>query len=138
TPRLLTSTGTVALTNGSPIVSGSGTSWTPAMVGETFAPNGHWSVYTIAQVVSATRLVLNRPYAGTTASGATYRINGDEIAQLYDHLMALFDGGTTAGAMYTRSLPPRISAAGTISLTHDSDVVSGSGTSWTSTLSGLE
>src|SRR4030095_4984025 len=73
-----------------------------------------------------------------TASGATYRINGDEIAQLYDHLMALFDGGTAAGLMYNRSLPARIPAAGTLSVSAGSDVVSGSGTSWNSNLTGLE
>jgi hypothetical protein len=138
TPTLLTSAGTVALTAGSPLVTGTGTSWTQAMVGESFAPTGHFSVYTIAQVVSATRMVLNRPYAGTTASGVTYRINSDEIAQLYDHLMGLFDGGTAAGAMYNRSLPPRVSATGTVSLTKDSDVVSGSGTAWSASLTGLE
>jgi hypothetical protein len=137
TPTLLTSTGTVSLTAGSSIVIGSGTNWTQDIVGEIFAPDGHWSAYSIAQVAAPNRLLLNRPYAGTTASGATYKITHDEIAQLYSDLMALFDGGSAAGAMTNRSQPPRIAASGGVIVTKDSDIVRGSGTTWNSQLEGL-
>lgn len=67
-------TGTIALTNGSTAVVGTGTDFVAgAAVGESVvAPDG--KVYEIAAVVSATSLTLGSNYLGTTASGQAYAI----------------------------------------------------------------
>lgn len=79
-------TGTVdIITNGSPKVTGSGTSWTTPMVGRwlcvtysnTAASSGDGEWYRIAAVESTTVLYLDRPYGGrslTTGAGASYTI----------------------------------------------------------------
>jgi hypothetical protein len=66
--------GTVALTNGSPIVVGTGTTWlNKAGASDVFIdPNG--VLYEILSVQSGTQLTLASNYAGTTNPTATYRI----------------------------------------------------------------
>ena len=80
------STGTVDIvTNGSTLVTGSGTTWTTPMAGRWIkitpsnttasAGDGYW--YEIDAVTSATTLILRRPYGGTsltTGAGASYTI----------------------------------------------------------------
>lgn len=70
-------TGTVALTNGSATVTGSGTTFTRAMVGRYFRNedadgDGLW--YKISAFVSATEITLENFYQGTTDSSNTYQI----------------------------------------------------------------
>lgn len=72
--HVLYNTGTVAVTNGSAVVTGTGTAWLAnAAPGKTFqAPNG--VRYTISTVDSDTQITLTATYGGTTASGQGYNI----------------------------------------------------------------
>lgn len=67
-------TGTVSVTSGSAVVTGSGTAWTTYVdAGQGFmGPDG--KLYEIASVVSATQITLSKVYAGSTASGQAYSI----------------------------------------------------------------
>ena len=67
-------TGTVAVTNGSVTVTGTGTAFVGAVVaGHSFiGPDER--TYEISAVVSATQITLARPYLGATASGQAYAI----------------------------------------------------------------
>lgn len=67
-------TGTANFTNGSTVVSGTGTSWVEAATaGEAIqAPDGR--IYEIAAVVSATQLTIGQPYLGATAANQSYAI----------------------------------------------------------------
>jgi hypothetical protein len=67
------STGTVALTNGSLTVTGTGTTWTAAMDKRTFRVDGRTELYTF-YYANATSGELDRPYEGETAAAATYGI----------------------------------------------------------------
>jgi len=67
-------TGTVSVTNGLSTVTGSGTSWTAAMVGRQFRVGLSSPIYTVAQFTSTTQIELDLPFGGPTASGATYSI----------------------------------------------------------------
>jgi hypothetical protein len=72
-------TGTITVTNGSATVTGSGTSWTSAMVGRYFqntdsSGNTDGMFYRIAAVGNGTSLTLENNYTGQTASGLTYQI----------------------------------------------------------------
>jgi len=68
--------GTIAVTNGSTAVTGTGTSWT---AGNGVVANGVIVIagvsYTVATVNSATSLTLAAAYAGATASGLSYIYN---------------------------------------------------------------
>lgn len=65
-------TGTIAITNGSTAVTGTGTAWIlNASVGEAIlAPDG--KLYEIAAINSNTSIALASPYLGSTQSGQTY------------------------------------------------------------------
>ncbi|WP_245520681.1 MULTISPECIES: hypothetical protein [unclassified Mesorhizobium] len=66
-------TGTVSVTNGSAVVTGSGTAWSVALVaGGMFSSAG--IAVPIASVGSDTSITLDYPWPGTTASGAAYSI----------------------------------------------------------------
>jgi hypothetical protein len=72
-------TGTVTVTASSAVVTGSGTTFTPAMVGRWFCVTdttepgqGYW--YRILSYQSATQITLFRAWQGTTGSAFTYRI----------------------------------------------------------------
>lgn len=70
-------TGTVALTNGSATVTGSGTTFTAAMVGRWInvtSPSGDGNWYEISGFTSATVITLKKTYQGATVSGASYTI----------------------------------------------------------------
>lgn len=71
-------TGTVTATNDSKTITGSGTTFTSAMVGRKFRVSGDNAYYRIAAYVSATEITLEVVYQGTTASGSTYSIFKDE------------------------------------------------------------
>jgi len=65
-------TGTISVTSGSATVTGSGTSWTSAMIGR-FILIGKW-FYEILNVVDATTLTLVNYYQGDSASGLSCNI----------------------------------------------------------------
>lgn len=65
-------TGTVSVTQGGTIVTGSGTAWTEDMVGQSIALDGDY--YDISAVNSATELVIETAFAGLTQVGLTYFI----------------------------------------------------------------
>lgn len=74
-------TGTVTATNGSNIITGSGTSFAMTVnnVGESRyiqipQPSGDNLWYQVARVTSTTSITLVAPYQGTTVSGATYTL----------------------------------------------------------------
>lgn len=82
-------TGTVTVTQGSRTITGSGTTWTSAMVGRKFlGPNGEY--YKIASFVSTTSLILTEQYQGSTASGGIYQIWKDEYL-LYPDVYSIID-----------------------------------------------
>jgi len=71
-------TGTVSVTNGSAIVTGSGTLWlTYASIGDLFKVKGEDAIYTIASVDTDTQITLSANYAGTTDTGLQYQIARD-------------------------------------------------------------
>jgi hypothetical protein len=84
------STGTVSVTNGSAVVTGSGTAWEVALVtGGSFSYAG--MSIPIVSVDSDTSLTLAYPWPGATAAGAAYAIqreNSDaaNVVDLYDKL----------------------------------------------------
>lgn len=68
-PSILTTTGSVTVTNGLPTVTGSGTSWTPSMVGNQFRSGGNaYPTYTITAVPSSTSLILDAPWTGISGT----------------------------------------------------------------------
>jgi outer membrane protein assembly factor BamB len=69
------STGTVSVTQGSNVVSGSGTNWNGlALAGGAFMVQGISAVYRVASVTSPTTLTLASNYAGVTNPAANYSI----------------------------------------------------------------
>lgn len=69
---LVSDSGTVAVTNGSPNVTGTSTLFTSDDKGKVIFFSGHNAEYVISNVTSQTAIVLNKTYAGTTASGSKY------------------------------------------------------------------
>lgn len=70
-------TGTVTLTQGSANVVGTGTSFSAAMVGRSLRlanGNGDLNYYRIQSYTDATHITLENNFAGTSISGAAYRI----------------------------------------------------------------
>jgi hypothetical protein len=65
-------TGTLAVNQGSTSVTGSGTTWTVAMIGQEIFISNRW--YTIVNVGSTTTLTLATAFADANVSGVTYRI----------------------------------------------------------------
>ncbi len=67
-------TGTVTLTNASTVVTGSGTTFTAAMVGRFIKGNLDGRYYEIATFTSTTVLGLKKAFQGTTTAGLAYTI----------------------------------------------------------------
>jgi hypothetical protein len=70
-------TGTISLTNGSTTVTGSGTTFTSAMVGRWLnvtSPSGDGNWYEISTFSSTTVITLKKTYQGSTVSGASFTI----------------------------------------------------------------
>lgn len=65
-------TGTVAVSNNSTTVTGSGTTWTSAMIGRSIIISGIWFV--ITNVSSTTSLTIEAPFDSPTVSGVNYVI----------------------------------------------------------------
>lgn len=78
------STGTVAVTNGSAVVTGTGTLFVTAGVaaGMPFSVVGSGVVYNIASVDSETQITLTGNYGGSTDSGLSYIIGLDSTTNL--------------------------------------------------------
>lgn len=148
-------TGTVTVTNGSKTVTGSGTTFTSAMVGRKIRVSSATSYYRISAFVSATEITLQNAYQGDTASAQTYKIYKDEyrlnadvdkykILRQSTNGIVLFDthptNFDTAYPMPNSYSDPIKSvmigtkldtyATGTVSAT--GTTITGSGTSWTS------
>ncbi len=68
------STGTVSVTNGFTTVTGSGTAWTAAMVGQQFRVGLAAPIYTIAQFDSPTQIELDQVWGGPTSAASGYSI----------------------------------------------------------------
>lgn len=137
-PTPITNAGTISVTKGSPIVVGTNTNWTSALLDTVLQVSGDPTVYTVVMVVSPTKLVLSRNYSGNTRSGAAYSISRDKFGQLYNYLVNLVTGGSAAGPMTDRTLPAPVTKSGTVSLEEKSATVTGSGTTWTEGLEGLD
>lgn len=86
-------TGTCSVTNNSQTVTGSGTTWTSAMVGRWFKfnTNGYW--YRVSAFTSTTEITLESVYEGPTAAGGTYLIGESPEIPEEGHI-CLVDGVT--------------------------------------------
>jgi len=73
------STGTVT-TNGTTTITGSGMTFTSAMVGRKFKVTGFEEVYTISTYVSATQITLDNAFNGSDSTTNTYEIFQDLIS----------------------------------------------------------
>lgn len=94
------STGTVSVTANSYQVTGSGTTFTSAMVGRwftvtdpTLSGQGYW--YRVNAYTDATHIQLDNPYTGSTGTGVTYRIG--ESPELPEEGHQVLTDGVTAG-----------------------------------------
>jgi len=137
-PMVITNAGTVSVTKNSPIVVGTNTNWTNDMLDAVLQVSGDATVYTVAMVISPTKLVLSRNYSGSSRSGSQYTISRNKYGQFYNYLVNLVGGGVAAGAMVNRMLPTPVTTAGTVAMTSDSATVQGTGTSWSANLIGLD
>lgn len=78
-------TGTISVTNGSDIVTGSGSSWTEsAHLFSKMKINNISTPFKIIRVASTTSVTLDSPYLGTSASGLGYTIYKDEYGMYPD------------------------------------------------------
>ena len=71
--------GTATVTNGSNVVTGTGTNWTTgsfgnAAVGAVFRVQNESTSYIVTSVISTTQVTLNTAYTGTYSSGASYEM----------------------------------------------------------------
>lgn len=82
-------TGTIsAVTNGDETVTGSGTTWTSAMVNRgILMPDGYW--YKIATFTSTTSVELDRPYEGTTIAAGSSAYTISEVPLIPDGFQEL-------------------------------------------------
>lgn len=93
------STGTVALTNASTTITGTGTVFTQAMAGRWFTVTdtatpgqGYW--YRVASVSNATSLELETVWAGPTTASTTYRVG--EVPEIPSEGHVMLPAGTAA------------------------------------------
>ena len=103
------STGTATFTLGSATVTGSGTTWTTAMVGRKIALSVGAPYYRISAFTSTTSITIADVYAEATSSGSAYSIFQDEYdADTTTH--SLLDGqvfrGTWTGPLVVVDQPP--------------------------------
>ena len=147
-------TGTATVTNGSRTVMGSGTSWTSAMVGRHFKSGSNW--YKIVAFVSSTELVLETPINEVSGSG-TYviwkrfyylpsqlrkvKIFGRWLSDFRieqkteNHLIDKYGDPSAVGSpeiAVSTGVDPFTGSyeAGTVALTLNSNVLTGTGTLW--------
>lgn len=82
----LTSSGTITVVNGSPIVTGVGTNWNESILGHVLRVDGDSTAYTVTMVIGPEKLAVSREYGGGTASGVAYTITEDGF--VFRHLAA--------------------------------------------------
>ncbi len=70
----LTTGGTITATNGSYVVTGSGTTWTGALTGQQFRVGIGSPIYTVQSVQSTTQLTLDAPFGYQTSTTTAYQI----------------------------------------------------------------
>ncbi|HYF65545.1 MAG TPA: hypothetical protein VD886_22145, partial [Herpetosiphonaceae bacterium] len=136
-PALITSAGTVSVSAGGRVVTGSGTVWPSVLEGQQIVIGSDQTAYTIERTISKTRLVISRPYGGSTANSVGYAIYRDPFGEMHDQLASLVAGGPSAGPQSTRSRPEAVVTAGAVSVAHNNKNVVGHGTAWNSSLVGL-
>lgn len=155
-------TGTAKVTNGSYTVTGVGTTFTASMVGMKFRHANENAFYIISAYVSATQLTLLDPYQGATDStGSSYTIYQDEYRlapdvdkykksiqmqngiAIQDVPISDFDELWPTPQSYADPLMAMMIGTkldtyntGTLSGTFGTNVLTGSGTAWT-TVTGL-
>lgn len=69
------STGTISVTNGSKVVTGSSTTWNTLVDAGMLLRIGTERVYVVASIDSTTQLTLRDAYQGTTGTGKSYSLN---------------------------------------------------------------
>jgi hypothetical protein len=131
-------TGVVSIVNGSPIVIGAQTNWNENLIGGMFQVGGDQTAYSIMTIINSNKLILSRNYNGNSNSSRTdYTISHDSFGQIHDCLVHLVKGGSNSGSMASRSIPIPIANTGTVSVAHNSMVVIGIGTTWSTKLTDL-
>lgn len=112
--------GTVALTAGSPTVTGTSTTFTTDLaVGAVVQFQGESTIYRVAAIGSNTSLTLSQLYAGTTQSGRTYQRRTYVTAAIHKHAMVLAmrplplvnEGNTTSRLIMLKGIPLRVQAS---------------------------
>ena len=136
----VTLAGTLAVTNNSTTVTGTGTSFTAEVVpGDLiFLPNG---VYTVATVASTTSLTLSSVYLGVTASGiSTYRarasgggLDKHTTISITEKLDGFAEVGTFSSADYSLG-DSSFTLSGTLAVTNGSSTVTGTSSLFTTQL----
>lgn len=92
-------TGKIAVTNRSTTVTGTGTLWTSAMIGQTLLVRGVY--YIITNVASSTSLTIDTPYEITTESNITYAV-ADPVANVFLKNMTVVNSAALDGAVNVR------------------------------------
>ncbi len=131
--------GTAAFTGASTTVTGTGTAWTAALLGQKIRRTSDMVDYTITDVASGTSLAISPAYAGTTGTGQNYLITlGNLVAPgganyspvvsvTYEYEICFKCHTDYAFSTYT---------AGTATFTNASGTVTGVGTTWNAGLVG--
>lgn len=150
-------TGTITITDGSKTVTGSGTTFTAAMVNRKIRFASQTGYYRISAFVSTTELTLEAPYSGDSLSGETYSIFKDEYklaadVDTYKILRQVEDGialGSLEASAFDLLDPSTVGegnarveilsgtrrdtySTGTVSGTVNGSTITGSSTAWTS------
>jgi hypothetical protein len=96
-------TGLASVTNGSAVVTGSGTAWLANVsVGDGFVIAGVPVPYTVAAVGTDTQITLSAPWAGATASGSVYAVFRDFTA--LNNIPEMSKGDIETATIFTRSI----------------------------------
>lgn len=95
-------TGTISAVSNNATLTGSGTTWTSAMVGRTVLINEN--AYIIIAVHSPTELVIDAGFSGTTASGYTYWIANPIDSAYIDDLTITNSSGNGIELQYSTNI----------------------------------
>jgi len=96
-------TGTASVTNGSAVVTGSGTAWLANVsIGDGFVIAGIPAPYTVSAVGTDTQITLSAPWAGASASGSVYAVFRDFTTN--ENLPELSKGDIETATIWTRAL----------------------------------
>jgi hypothetical protein len=149
-------TGKITLTNGSPMVTGSGTNWTAELVGKLiYLPSGSgidpaarvtlagsdYTAYAVMVVLGPDRIVLSRSYSGPSHNNVPYEVLvNDDFAELHDQVASLLQSPNDIRAAI---VPPPLDqgavAGGKCLMVFAGGLasqVNGIGTQWTTSLAG--